>query len=375
MTGRARRASLIVGAGVLVAAGAIAALGVSALGPGGWSRAGEPEPRPTKQLSTATVTRQTLTREGFAQGLLGYGPVSPLSSKASGTVTRLAPLGSVVHRGEELLRVDERPVVLMYGSIPMFRSLGERTKGADIEQFERNLAALGYGGFTVDEEYTALTKAAVRRWQRDLGLPASGTVHPGLVVYAPRAVRIAEHLTRVGADATGNVLGTSGTTRTVTVSVRPGDSGWAERGARVRVTLPDGTEIGGTVRRRGTATTARSPVGGGSAPDDELAAGPGEEGGGEPSVPVTIAVGRQRTLDAFDRATVDVQYVEERRRNVLTVPVTALLALAEGGYGVEIVIAPGASRIVAVRAGMFTLGQVEVSGEGIAEGVKVVVPS
>jgi hypothetical protein len=54
--------------------------------------------------------------------------------------------------------------------------------------------------------------------------------------------------------------------------------------------------------------------------------------------------------------------------------VAALLALAEGGYGVEVV--DGAStRIVAVETGLFAGGQVEVSGGGLAEGTVVGVPS
>ena len=51
----------------------------------------------------------------------------------------------------------------------------------------------------------------------------------------------------------------------------------------------------------------------------------------------------------------------------------ALLALAEGGYGVEIV-EGSTSRIVAVKTGMFAGGRVEISGEAIAEGMLVGVP-
>jgi len=60
----------------------------------------------------------------------------------------------------------------------------------------------------------------------------------------------------------------------------------------------------------------------------------------------------------------------ERRENVLTVPVTALLALREGGYGVEVITETG-SEIVAVDTGMFADGYVEISGEGITEGTVV----
>jgi multidrug efflux pump subunit AcrA (membrane-fusion protein) len=70
---------------------------------------------------------------------------------------------------------------------------------------------------------------------------------------------------------------------------------------------------------------------------------------------------------------VDVDFVSAQRENVLAVPVVALLALAEGGYGVEI-IEGDTSRIVAVKTGIFADGQVEVSGKAIAEGMRVGVP-
>ena len=60
--------------------------------------------------------------------------------------------------------------------------------------------------------------------------------------------------------------------------------------------------------------------------------------------------------------------------DVLTVPVGALLALAEGGYGLEI-IEGSTSRIIAVQTGLFADGQVEVTGQGLDEGTTVGMPS
>ena len=63
---------------------------------------------------------------------------------------------------------------------------------------------------------------------------------------------------------------------------------------------------------------------------------------------------------------------QESRRHVLAVPVNALVARRGGGYGVELA---GSHRIVPVEAGLFADGYVEVSGGGIREGTRVVVPS
>jgi hypothetical protein len=90
-------------------------------------------------------------------------------------------------------------------------------------------------------------------------------------------------------------------------------------------------------------------------------------------VTITISFTRQGALGTADGAPVTVRYIRQERRDVLTVPVNALLALAEGGYGVEVV-ADGRPRIVAVKVGLFADGRVEVRGEGLTEGASVGVP-
>ena len=56
-------------------------------------------------------------------------------------------------------------------------------------------------------------------------------------------------------------------------------------------------------------------------------------------------------------------------------PVNALLALAEGGYGVRLVDGTTPGRIVAVTTGLFSRGMVEVSGDGLTVGDQVEVPA
>jgi hypothetical protein len=66
--------------------------------------------------------------------------------------------------------------------------------------------------------------------------------------------------------------------------------------------------------------------------------------------------------------------VSARARGVLAVPVSALVALAGGGYAVEVVHGAG-SRLVAVRTGLFAQTLVQVSGPGLAAGQRVEVPA
>ncbi|HYN95096.1 MAG TPA: peptidoglycan-binding domain-containing protein, partial [Pilimelia sp.] len=270
----------------------------------------------------------------------------------------------VVRRGGTLLRADERPVLLLYGEVPMYRSLAVGAEGRDVRQLERNLSALGYRGFTVDETFSAATATAVKAWQRDLELPETGVVDRPWVVYAPGAVRVADRLVRLGAPAAADVLSYTSTVRAVTVRADAGDVTWAAPGARVTVELPDGARTAGRV----TGVSDQVGAGDGAGSGD----GGGDTGGGEraATVAVGVAVPDQKALGRTARAPVRVRYVAQERKNVLAVPVGALLALAEGGYGLELV--TGATRrLVAVAVGLFADGLVEVSGAGVAEGSTV----
>ncbi|MFG2056386.1 peptidoglycan-binding protein [Micromonospora sp. NPDC048930] len=339
---------------------------VATLGLGG--RDGrQPAAARSAPAATAPVTRQTLTRSVTLAGELGYGAPVPLTSLATGTVTWLPRVGATVRRGEELLRADEQPVVLLYGALPMYRPLTVGLQGTDVRQFERNLAALGYRGFTVDDAFSASTTTAVKRWQHDLGLPETGTVDRTRVIYAAGPVRVAQRLVPVGASATGAVLAYTGGTRVVTVSASAGEASWAKKGTRVTITLPTGASVTGQVSTVAAPAAPTAPTAGQGPADAE------RPGTGNATVQVTVAVADQRKLGQLSYTPVDVRYVAQQRKDVLTVPVDALLALAEGGYGVELA-GPGGSRILPVRTGLYADGRVEVQADGLAEGLLVGVP-
>jgi hypothetical protein len=90
---------------------------------------------------------------------------------------------------------------------------------------------------------------------------------------------------------------------------------------------------------------------------------------GEPTIEVTIALrGRVARGRGFDQAPVDVGFEADRRRDVLVVPITALLARAGGGFAVET--EDGA--LIDVEPGAYAEDYVEVSGDGLREGLRVV---
>jgi len=93
-----------------------------------------------------------------------------------------------------------------------------------------------------------------------------------------------------------------------------------------------------------------------------------------PKFTATFAVDDMAAIGSLDAGSVDIEITTGAREGVLAVPVGALLALAEGGYGVEVVDG-GARQIVAVSTGLFADGKVEVTGDGLAEGMTVVTTS
>lgn len=351
-----RDRSRLVKGGVAVAVVAVGGIATATVLP-----AAEPAPPAASPTATAPVTEQDLAETKTLSGQLGYGQESNVLSGQSGTLTWLADVGTIVERGAPMYKVDERPVIALYGGVPSYRGIGPGSSGADVHQLEENLRALGFTGFDVDSEYTGATARAVRRWQADLGLPATGTVDRGQVAFVPDAVRISGRQGQVGGPAAGQVLSYTSSAKVITADLDAADQGLVHVGGTATIRLPDGTVADAEVAAAEPAAPNEPGAG-----DDE-----------EDSAPVrlTLTVADQQILGSLDSgAPVDVDLVAELREDVLTVPVTALLALTEGGFGVEVTDEAG-SRIVAVETGMFANGRVEVRAPELTAGMSVEVPS
>ncbi|AQZ69299.1 peptidoglycan-binding protein [[Actinomadura] parvosata subsp. kistnae] len=308
--------------------------------------------------ATTTVTRQTLNDTRDADGELGYGPVTSAVARQPGTITWLPDSGATITRGKSLYRLDNDPVTLMYGGTPAYRDLKIGVEGKDVESLERNLSKLGYDGFTVDDEFTYDTYEAVLEWQEDRGLPETGVVKLGQVVFAPGRVRVESLETEEGSPAQPGqkVLTYTGTDKVITVELEAEDQRMARKGAKVEVTLPDGKSVKGKVTEVATVIV---PGEGQEDPDTRVEA--------------LVSIGNAKSARGLDKASVDVTFTASQRKNVLTVPVAALVALQEGGFGLE-VIEGGRSRYIAVETGLFAGGRVEVKGDGLSEGMTVGMP-
>ena len=335
--------------GVAAAAVAGAAVGLGGTAAGTGSDTG-PVP------ATAPVTRATLTQTQQVNGTLDYGAPVTVNGPGNGVITWLPAAGAVIRRGMAVYKADNQPVSLFYGLLPLYRQLHVGDTGPDVREIERNLAALGYTGLTVDQYYTAATADAVWQWEHDLGLTPTGVLNPADVVLAPGKLRVASLVGHLGDQAGGAVLTYTRTTRLVRVALDVALQALARPGAAATVTLPDGTTVNGRIARVGSVavagTTASDPA----------------------TIAVTVAVANQAALGRLDQAPVVVKLVSARVQNVLTVPVAALVALSGGGYGLQVVTGP-TSHYVRVQLGMFAGGRVQVTGGGIAAGTRVQVPS
>ena len=168
-----------------------------------------------------------------------------------------------------------------------------------------------------------------------------------------------------GAGSAQAILGTTSTQLVVTVDLDATKQSEAVVGEPVTVELPDGTTVDGRI-------TEVSPVAqSSSSSSSSAAAGGGGGGSNQPSatIPVTITLKGRKPKSGLDQAAVSVNFEQQKARNVLSVPVTALLATAGGGYAVQQAAPP--HRLIPVTPGLFAAGYVQVSGSGIYEGLQI----
>jgi peptidoglycan hydrolase-like protein with peptidoglycan-binding domain len=344
-------------------------LAVAVLAGAGWWAAGHPgldtstQPSaPATPTATATVQRQDLSGQTKVDGTLGYAGSASMQSPLQGRITWLPTVGRVIRRGGTLLAVDNTPVQLFYGTLPAWRDLSVGVDdGPDIRQLEQNLVALGYDPdhqITVDNHYTWATKAAVKRWQKARGLDQTGSFTTAMpAVFLPWAVRVQQLNGSVGSQAAPGqaVYAVTSNRHQVTVDLDVSQQGYVKHGDRVQVTLPNGRKVKGRIGEVGRVAQTQ-----GEAPNQTT------------TIPVTVTLANPKAGGRLDQAPVEVYVTTQTRKGVLAVPVTALLALTEGGYAVETVDAAGQHRLVAVRLGVFSDGMVEVAGSGLRAGTKVV---
>ena len=361
------RARWVIAAAVLVAA-AVAGGVLAATDPFSAGRANSAGVQDNgASTSLATVTRRSLSSQTPVSGTLGYAGSYSVINQAQGILTALPAVGQVVSQGQSLYSVNGSAVVLLYGSTPAYRTLSAGMTGADVAELNADLVALGDATSSQldpsSDVFSSATTAAVEKLQGTLGLPQNGTIPLGQAVFLASAVRVTTVSGSLGGSApTGQaVLHGSSTTRQVSVALDAAQQSEVQVGDHVTITLPDNSTTPGVVTSVGTVATTPSSG----------------QGNSTPTVTVEVAPTDPAATGSLDQAPVEVSITTGTVNNALVVPVSALLALASGGYAVEVVDPSGVHSLVPVSVGLFDDANslVQVSGQGLSAGQHVVVPA
>jgi hypothetical protein len=313
--------------------------------------------------STATVARRSLDAQTSVNATLGFAGTYKVAGNDQGTLTWLPAAGQIIRQGQPLYRTDNAvPVLLLYGTVPGWRTLSAGMTGQDVAQLNRDLLRLGYasraalGPVSGWDYFSAETVYALGLLQDHLGLPVTGTLPLGQAVFEPSALRVTTLDGSLGSAASGTVLTGSSDTPVVSIALNAAQETELKAGDRVAVNLPDGAVAPGLVSSVGM-----------------VASGSGDSA----TIPVQVSLLHPNAAGGLDQAPVTVTITTGSVAGALVVPVDALLAQPGGGYAVEAVTPGGRHRLVSVTPGLFddAAGLVQVSGAGLAAGQRVVVPA
>lgn len=349
----------VLGAGLVGVA--LAVVGVATLG----GDDVQPSGAASQSTQTTEIRQQDLVESESVDGTLGYDDSRTVVNAIAGTLTWAPKVGSVVRTNHRLYKVDDTLVYLLDGTYPAYRTLGPGLSGTDVLQLERNLRKQGLDedkAMTVDGSWDAGTTSAVYRWQARKGMTQDGTIEKGRIVFQPGSRRIGAVNAEVGAAAAadagaagGGLMQTTSTRHVVTVDLLTTKLSLAIRGSALSVDLPTGKRVKGTIVSVGKVAEKKVSAG-----DDDPPA----------TIEVVIKLASAKGTAGLDQAPVDVQLERRRAKDVLTVPVTALLAREGGEFALE-VRDGGERRVVPVETGLYTDRFVEISGDGLRAGMLV----
>jgi Putative peptidoglycan binding domain len=357
--------------------------------------------------STATLDRDQSQAKVQSDQTQLHGEQATLASLQATEVnpgtayTWLPAVGEIIKQDQPVYSLSNEPVPLLYGSIPAYRAFYVgMPDGGDVGELTHDLIALGYGaGLAQSDHYSPATAAAVERWQKARGLPVTGQILLGEVVFEPGPIRVTSVTPSAGgsvgggsggsggagsgsgaagsggeAGGGGTVLSATSTARQVSIALDTGQQSQVAVGDQVSIILPSNATTPGVVSSVGSVATSSSSDSGssGSSSGDS-----GSSGSSSPTITVLVNPSDPAATGTWDQAPVNVTITAGAVTNALAVPVAALRAQTGGGYAVEVAGADGFHHLVAVNLGLFddADGMVQVTGTSLAVGQQVVVPN
>lgn len=310
-------------------------------------------------LRVVHVHRGSLTEKVTAAGIL-QGTPAPLADGAQevGILTALPQQGTVVTQGGVVYRVDNQPVILLYGSTPAWRDFGPgMSDGPDVEELEQDLLQLGYGqqsGIVMNGDYTYAVEQAVRAFSKAAGLASGDQLPLGTVLFEPGPVVVAADAALPGDSVSVGtaVVSLQLATPQITVQLQPSQDAGIGVGTPTNITLtsPAQTLMGKTA---------------------SVAAGSGS------SVNVTLVLDNPPANLSLAKRSVFVEFDVLTLHNVYIVPISALVATVGGGYALQEVLTRGRTRLIRVNVGALDSidGLARVTGPQLSPGLAVTAAS
>lgn len=292
---------------------------------------------------TVTPIRRSLVEAVVTHGNVAFPPTPDAVVTGGGTVTRLLVRpGDVIEPGDAIAEVNGRPVVAVAGEQAFWRSLAIGAEGGDVAFLESILVDTGHLPEPADTAFTQATANALTGWQADHGYTIpDGSFELNDMISAAWPARVGQVAAELGTPVPpgGVLLHLTSTTPAVVAALLPSDRTRVEAGLPVDVTVG----ATGAVQRGRLEVVADTPI---STDDAERA--------------YAVTISGLDLGGVPEGAEVTVSIVLREVRDVLAVPVAAIVSDDGGGPAVVVVDSGGGQQLTPVKLGIAQGAYVEV---------------
>ncbi|WP_229067513.1 hypothetical protein [Actinoplanes sp. DH11] len=363
---------------------------------------------PAASLITVPVEKRNLTSAVTTQGSVTYGKAQPITltgTVAGGAgeagpqlVTKTATAGRTLREGDVLLEINGRPVFVLKGKVPMYRTLLRGSQGDDVRQLRaamrrlmpgRGLTASGtlndsalnaVSAFYARKGYEAAKPAADQRAQLRLleravtdateagGRPLADakadlaefrrtygvSIPSGEILFLPELpIRLTTVTAKAGTAPAGPVGTVADPALVVNATVSAEDAELLKTGMTATLEGPAGQTWGATLTGMGAEYAVSTAA---DAEQDESPAAPG--------IPIQLKPTDRAKAAALNGQTITVRIrVGDTGGEVLSVPVSAVFTASDGQARVTVQAAGDRTRDVPVELGLTAAGNVQVTPE------------
>ena len=317
--------------------------------------------------ASSEITRGDLVGETTVQGTLHYADSYTQKSAFDGVITALPTPGSTIKLGERIYTVGGQSSYLLHGNTPAWRTFESgMSDGEDVKQLEESLAKLGHFTAEADSHFDWRTQAAISQWQKSLGISRDGVLPLGQVLFASEDLRVGALKARVGDSAANGteLFAASSSRQIISANLQLSAHALGVVGSTVTIRLP------GAQTTKGTISSVEPPK------EKTSSEGADQQGTTKDRIiPITVTPDDPAATEKLQEASVSLGITSQTKKDVLSVPLGALVAITPDQFGVEVIGDDGKTTRVPVQTGLFAGDRVEVAPDDLHEGQRVVVPN